>query len=865
MADIRPPPRAASAAEGTMGLSATRQGGNRSRGPEGSESRDYTRKSSSRDRHGQRHRLHNNTPLQPPPPLAMAFQSGILTPSPSTSSSASTSLNYAGPTPLVPSLHSPTSKLQLRQSQAHVPSPHLPASAVSTTGVKNCPYIIPPTSTLLLKSQSPPQHPLSLEARAGSAPPPRTGDAFPHVLALKDRANSAGSTKQKPQSKRSTEGVPVVQVRRPSTAPASAAPLCTSPTSIECLDPVNNNDPLYDFYGFKRAQPYHVRPHIQLAFETKYRAVCDTRAAKWDAWLAKTNGQFPSFRTEKAKRYIRKGIPDHLRAAVWFNMSGAEAQWKEETGLYTHLICREEQDLAQGYTKENNPILEHIAVMDRDIYRTFPDNIKFRPRQYHQVFKRREQEREKLERERRVGGVSRPEMTTSSTTLSDTFNPYVTPPRDQNLGFEDADEFDIADTPTGGLNFDSNDNPELARSDSYNTSKDSDPPVGDMGDQLDLDSFEFVEHSEAERPPNSQNNIVNELNPYLLSLRRILMGFAYYSWPHPDKSRSMLRTCTYPIGYCQSLNFITAFLLLVFSRRNNGLDSDDFESGCERARLAVEERVFWMLIVVVEDLLPKEMYGATLEGCRSTQDVLWTWMVGKQAKKFGLERIARWAEGYESATAAPNSMLSANNTGRPRQGGINRLQTKRSAFFDRKTKASTSAQPSEPSAAPPLSLISTHWFLTLFVTVLPTHTLLRTWDVFVHQGEKSLVRLTLTLLKLHQDRLTRLNLQDPTRAWRWFKACPGGEYNPHKLFFETFFLSRSRVKSISSRVKRSTSGGVGVACETYEPATHHESDEEEEGEDVEDTRAGRGELKSGVGSVSRKMIEKYRELAQSGV
>ncbi|KAJ3047777.1 hypothetical protein HK102_012840, partial [Quaeritorhiza haematococci] len=58
---------------------------------------------------------------------------------------------------------------------------------------------------------------------------------------------------------------------------------------------------------------------------------------------------------------------------------------------------------------------------------------------------------------------------------------------------------------------------------------------------------------------------ISEQSIYVQSLRNVLVAFAYYSWPHPDPSRAPPRTCTYNIGYCQSLNFIVGLLLLIFA------------------------------------------------------------------------------------------------------------------------------------------------------------------------------------------------------------------------------------------------------------------------------------------------------------
>ncbi|KAI8911211.1 rab-GTPase-TBC domain-containing protein [Powellomyces hirtus] len=467
--------------------------------------------------------------------------------------------------------------------------------------------------------------------------------------------------------------------------------------------------PSYDQYGFNRTTTY-TSLHDQKLFDSCYRAVCDKRTLKWKEWLVKHNntGMSPTGsgrnlddlmmppRSEKAKRYMRKGVPHHLRKRVWFHYSGAEACLQDQLGLFTLLICREEQDIRAGYTSKTNEIIQHITVIDRDIYRTFPDNIKFRPRQSTIPSTQ----------------FARPESRVSVHSSSDSST---------GAGSASSSELDIGDSRT----------------------------------------YSNVDDEQSQAPPKSAHPSIHfEQNPYLLSLRRILVAFAYYSWYHPDPDRVALRHCKYPIGYCQSLNFIVAFLLLVFAD-----DDFDYECGGEQARLSVEERVFWMLVVVVEDLLPDEMFGSTLEGARASQEVLWTYLIRKNGTKYGLEKMEKWLEAQDP-TAADNAIPSS---------------VLRKALYPKRRKpvkspsmptdSFSSSSNSTSSASAPLSLITTQWFMTVFVTTLPPHALLRLWDMFIYQGEKVLFRFALTMFAMHQSSITRLSLADLS-AWRYIKTLP---------------------------------------------------------------------------------------------
>lgn len=176
---------------------------------------------------------------------------------------------------------------------------------------------------------------------------------------------------------------------------------------------------------------------------------------------------------------------------------------------------------------------------------------------------------------------------------------------------------------------------------------------------------------------------------YIQSLRRILVAFTYYSWPHPDKSRTCPRQCSYNIGYCQSLNFIVGFLLLVYT---DSPDPTSFQSASEQKRKDVEVRVFWTLVVMVEKLLPPEMYGQHLAGSQLQQVVFWKYILSKNGLKYGVEKIGKWVEYMEGHSSRKGKKISV--------------------------------------PIPPLNMITTSWFMTLFINALPIDSVLRVWDCF---------------------------------------------------------------------------------------------------------------------------------------
>jgi len=79
--------------------------------------------------------------------------------------------------------------------------------------------------------------------------------------------------------------------------------------------------------------------------------------------------RFPA-RSDKTKRYIRKGIPPEWRGAAWFWYAGGPAKLIEQPNLYWDLV----EQVSKGALSELDR--EHI---ERDLNRTFPDNILFKP------------------------------------------------------------------------------------------------------------------------------------------------------------------------------------------------------------------------------------------------------------------------------------------------------------------------------------------------------------------------------------------------------------------------------------------------------------------------------------------------------
>nr|DAD23554.1 TPA_asm: hypothetical protein HUJ06_025017 [Nelumbo nucifera] len=143
------------------------------------------------------------------------------------------------------------------------------------------------------------------------------------------------------------------------------------------------------------------------------------------------------------------------------------------------------------------------------------------------------------------------------------------------------------------------------------------------------------------------------------ALRRVLVG---YSFRDSD------------VGYCQGLNYVAALLLLV---------------------MKTEEDAFWMLAVLLENVLVNDCYTDNLSGCHVEQRVFKDLLTKK------CPRIAAHLEALE---------------------------------FD-------------------VSLVATEWFLCLFSKSLPSETTMRVWDVLFNEGAKVLFHVALAIFKMKEEEL----------------------------------------------------------------------------------------------------------------
>jgi hypothetical protein len=136
------------------------------------------------------------------------------------------------------------------------------------------------------------------------------------------------------------------------------------------------------------------------------------------------------------------------------------------------------------------------------------------------------------------------------------------------------------------------------------------------------------------------------------------------------------------VGYCQSMNFLAAFLLLNME----------------------EDRAFWVLAAIIEDILPPGYYSKHMIGSRTDQRVL-----------------------------------------------LGCLKWKLPALH--KHFVNIGVAPENGEEVPLLEPLTCTWYLCIFINSLPLASSLRVWDCFMHEGRKVLLRVGLSVLKNCQPEL----------------------------------------------------------------------------------------------------------------
>ncbi|EHK49250.1 GTPase-activating protein Msb3/Gyp3-like protein, partial [Trichoderma atroviride IMI 206040] len=127
-----------------------------------------------------------------------------------------------------------------------------------------------------------------------------------------------------------------------------------------------------DRYGFKKENQFVTIAQYD-AWDKGYSQYLARRRKKWVSYLKDSAlmtdrpQRFPS-PNAKTKRFVRKGIPPDWRGAAWFYYAGGPAILAKHGGLYDKLLLRQAKHV-------------DVEAIERDLHRTFPDNIQFKPSQ----------------------------------------------------------------------------------------------------------------------------------------------------------------------------------------------------------------------------------------------------------------------------------------------------------------------------------------------------------------------------------------------------------------------------------------------------------------------------------------------------
>ncbi|KAH7127533.1 hypothetical protein EDB81DRAFT_662239 [Dactylonectria macrodidyma] len=154
-------------------------------------------------------------------------------------------------------------------------------------------------------------------------------------------------------------------------SPPVSPPPTVTPNMAPPIAPAPPEDPgCRDRYGFKKETQNVSRKEYD-TWNAGYTEYLARRRKKWVAYLKDSAlmtdhpNRFPA-PNAKTKRFVRKGIPPDWRGAAWFYYAGGPAILAQHSGLYDKLTTKKASDV-------------DAEAIERDLHRTFPDNVSFKP------------------------------------------------------------------------------------------------------------------------------------------------------------------------------------------------------------------------------------------------------------------------------------------------------------------------------------------------------------------------------------------------------------------------------------------------------------------------------------------------------
>lgn len=135
--------------------------------------------------------------------------------------------------------------------------------------------------------------------------------------------------------------------------------------------------PNLDRYGFKKQNNFITEKEYNRWWRD-YSQYCVRRKHKWKLLLEKSGFpldndspfRFPP-RSEKLKRYVRKGIPAEWRGNAWWHFARGQEKLNKNKGVYDTLLAKMDELV------KKNKVIADLDIIERDLNRTFPDNMHF--------------------------------------------------------------------------------------------------------------------------------------------------------------------------------------------------------------------------------------------------------------------------------------------------------------------------------------------------------------------------------------------------------------------------------------------------------------------------------------------------------
>ncbi|RCI03137.1 hypothetical protein CU098_008697, partial [Rhizopus stolonifer] len=162
-----------------------------------------------------------------------------------------------------------------------------------------------------------------------------------------------------------------------------------------------------------------------------------------------------------------------------------------------------------------------------------------------------------------------------------------------------------------------------------------------------------------------------------------------------------------------------------------------------------EEESFWTLVALITEILPPNIYDVTMEGANIDQNVL-----------------------------------------------MHLLSERHPIVWNKMSPGQSfwACEELQEGGMPTCSLVTSHWFLTLYINILPFESVFRVWDCLFYEGPTVLFRVALGIFKLNEDVI--LAVDDPLEVFQEIQNMPKKMVDCHQLIESTYqqYAATTRLK-----------------------------------------------------------------------